>query len=149
MKWLKSLFTTIGVMLLGMFGGQREKGARRFGIFGLVLTIDSFNKRTWPLILIVPILALGYGENSFLYEKLGSDWLVRFVYAFLLSLPFLFYGLRRWMCAWPLLVISFQIHAGSLGHLSWFGDILIEDILRYSTLGVLISFNLFITKQND
>lgn len=149
MRWLKSLFTTIGVMLLGMFGGQREKGARRFGIFGLVLTIDSFNKRTWPLILIVPILALGYGENSFLYEKLNSDLLVRFVYAVLLSLPFLFYGLRRWICACLLLVVAFQVHAGSLGYLSWFGDILVEDILRYGVLGTLISFNIFIAKQND
>lgn len=147
MRWLKSILVTLGTTFLGMFGGQKQKGARRFGILGLALTIDGFNKRAWPLVLIIPVLVLGYGENSVLYDKIGNDNLVRLVYGFLLSLPFLFYGWRRWIVACVLLIGAFQIHAGSLGHIGWFGDILVEDVARYGILGGLIAFNLFFTSK--
>lgn len=146
MRWFKSILVTVGTMILGMFGGQKNKGARRFGIFGLSLTMDGFTKRSWPLILIVPTLVMGYGENSWLYAKFGNDNLVRFIYAICLSFPFMFYGFIRWGFACALLVGAFQIHASSLGYISWFGDILIEDIIRYGILGGLISFNLFLSR---
>ena len=143
MRWLKAIFVSIGTMILGMFGGQKNKGARRFGISGLALTAGGFKRRAWPLILLIPILIIGYGESSWLYERLGSDTLVRIVYGFLLAAPFAFYGLNRFCCACVLLVGAFNIHAGSLGQSSWFGDFLIEDMFRYGTLGILIAFNLF------
>ena len=98
------------------------------------------------LLLIIP-LCMGYGENSWLMNVLHIEFLVRFVYALFLSIPFAFFGFRRWVVAAIALITAFQIHAGSLGHISWFGDILIEDILRYGTLGVLISFNIFLNKE--
>ena len=143
MKWLKSIIVAIGTMILGMFGGQKEKGARRFGIFGLALTVDGFQKRSWPLVLLIPVLVSGYGHNSWLMNLIGIEFLVRMAYAFLLSLPFLFYGWKRWIVSCVLLVGVFQIHAGSLGHIAWFGDLLIEDMFRYGILGILIAFNLF------
>ena len=148
MKWIKSILVFLGTIFLGMLGGQKEKGARRFGIFGFALTLDGFKKNSWPLVLLILSLVMGYGEHSFLSDKLGgADWAVRLIYALLLSVPFIFYSLKRWICAFILLVVAFQIHAGSFGHVSWFGDLLVEDLLRYGTLGGLIAFNLFIEKD--
>lgn len=146
MKWFKSILVSLFTMIAGMAGGQGKlggKGTRRFGIFGFALTMDGFQKQAWPLVLLIPILIMGYGEKSFLQDKLHFEWLTRLVYGFILSLPFLFYGLKRFIFASILLVIAFQIHAGSLGHIGFFGDILAEDMLRYGILGVIISANLF------
>lgn len=139
--WVKGIVTTITVMFSGMFGGQKSKAVRRFGIPTIGM---AFNwKKGWPLLFLIAPLSIGYGENSWLMDKIGSEFMVRLAYAFLLSLPFLFYGMRRWIFASVALVIAFQIHAGSIGHIEWFGDVLLEDVLRYGTLGVLIAYNLF------
>jgi len=71
------------------------------------------------------------------------EWLVRLAYALTLSIPFIFYGWRRLAISAIALSLAYSVRAGSLGFVSWFGDILIEDIVRYSTLGALISFNIF------
>ena len=150
MKWLKAIITVFGTAFLGMAGGQSKiggKGTRRFGISGLALAMDGLGKRSWPLILLVPVLIMGYGDKSILMGWIGSEFLVRVAYGALLSLPFLFYGLKRWMVACIALVIAFQIIAGSVGYVSWFGDILIEDIVRYGVLGILIAFNLFFYRE--
>lgn len=128
-----------------MFGGQKEKGARRFGISGFAVAMDW--KRGWPLLFLIPTLVMGYGENSILMKWIGIEFLVRAAYAFLLSIPFIFYGLWRWVIASGALIIAFQIHAGSLGHTDWFGDFLVEDAVRYSVLGLLIGFNLFFYRK--
>lgn len=146
MRWIKSIVVALGTMFLGMFGGQKNKGARRFGISGLSIPLGGFKRRAWPLVLLIPVLVIGYGENSWLYKVFGSDTLVRVGYASMLSFVFLFYGFRRFVVAWVLLVGAFQVRAGSLGHIGWFGDILIEDTVRYGVLGVLIAFNLFFVK---
>lgn len=143
MKWIKSILLTLATTFLGMFGGQKNKAARRFGIPGIALISGGISTRALPLLLLIPTLVMGYGESSWLRQTLGgSDILTRLVYGLLLSLPFLFYGLKRFLAAVILLIIAFQIRAGSLGHIGSF-DILIEDIARYSLLGILISFNLF------
>ena len=129
-------------MLLGMFGGQKSKGARRFGIPGLALLMGKFKKNSLPFILLIPILIMGYGENSILMKWLGNDALVRIAYGIALSLPFLFYGIKRWLFALISLCIAFSIRAGSMGTV-WGMDILIEDMIRYGALGVLIAVNLF------
>lgn len=145
MKWFKAIITFLSVTFLGMFGGQKEKGARRFGIAGFSVAMDW--RRGWPLLLLIPTLVMGYGEKSWLMQTIHIEAVVRIAYALLLSIPFIFYGLWRWVTAAILLSTAFLIHAGSFGHINWFGDILIEDIIRYGTLGGLIAFNLFFYKE--
>ena len=145
MKWIKAVFTTLSVMFMGMFGGQKEKSVRRFGIPSLAFVMDW--KRGWPFLLLIPVLVMGYGENSILMKWIGIEFIVRIIYATLLSVPFIFFGLWRFLFAVVLLSIAFLIHAGSIGYISWFGDILIEDIIRYGVLGALISFNLFFNSK--
>ena len=146
MKILKAIFTTLATMIAGMYGGQKNKGVRRFGIAGLAVAMDF--KRGWPMLFLIPVLIMGYGEKSILMGWIGNEILVRVAYAILLGLPFMFYGFKRGFVAVGALVIAFQVQAGSLGYISWFGDILVEDICRYGTLGVLIAFNLFLQGGN-
>ncbi len=147
MKFLKWLFTIIGTMLLGMFGGQKNKGTRRFGIPGLALLMSFLSKKFklkhLTFILLIPILFMGYGENSWLMSLLHSDVLVRIAYGVCLSLPFLAFGARRWLCALICLIVGYSVRAGSLGQF-WGMDILIEDMVRYGILGGLIAFNIFV-----
>jgi len=134
-------------MVLGMVGGQSFKFARRYGIPTFALTIKSFGqtkskkRKTWLLflLLISPLLSLGYGENSKLMKWIGSDWLVRIVYGFLLGLPFLVWNI--WYAP-IVLACAWSVRAGSLGTFK-IGkksyDILVEDMVRYFSLGVIIS----------
>ena len=142
MKFLKRLITIISTLILGCLGGQGKKSFRRFGIPGLALLMGKFKKNSLPFILLIPILLIGYGENSLLMTWLKSEVLVRLFYGSLLSLPFLFFGIKRWLFALITLCIAFSIRAGSLGQV-WGMDILVEDLLRYGSLGVLIAVNLF------
>lgn len=142
MKIIKAIIVILGTTFLGMFGGQREKGARRFGIPSLAVVLDY--KRNWPFVLLAPVLILGYGEKSVLMGLIHNEVLVRLSYSTLLSLPTLFFGVRRWIVSAILLGIVFQVHAGSVGYVSWFGDILVEDIVRYSTLGCIIAYNMIV-----
>jgi hypothetical protein len=141
-----AFFTVIGVTILGLMGGQGKiggKGTRRFGVPGVALIASIFTNevewRDFIFLLLIPVLIMGYGENSWLFGVLHADWLVRLVYATLLSCPFLFYGVVRGGISTVVLLLAFQLRAGSLCHLSWFGDILIEDIVRYGSLGGLIA----------
>lgn len=149
MKIIKRIFTAISVMILGMAGGQGKiggKATRRYGIPGLAFIGslgDGFQWRDLAFLLLIPVLVMGYGENSKLMAMFGSDTIVRVVYALLLSIPFFIQSLKRGAVAGILLVIAFQVRAGSLGSVSWFGDFLIEDIVRYGTLGVLVAWNIF------
>ncbi len=133
-------------MFLGMFGGQKNKGARRFGIPGLaVITSFLSGKFKWKhltFLLLIPILTMGYGENSWLMSVLGNDTLVRIAFGAILSLPFLAFGARRWLCALICLIVAFSVRAGSLSNIGGF-DILIEDMVRYGILGILIVFTIF------
>jgi len=143
MKWI---LTIIGIMFAGMFGGQKNKAARRFGISGLAVVMAWFSgKFKWKhlaFLLFAPILIVGYGEHSILYQWIGNDTLIRIVYGAILSLPFIVFGLRRWLFALVSLVIAFSVRAGSFGSIAGF-DILIEDIIRYGVLGILIAWNIF------
>lgn len=146
MKWLKHFFSACWIAVLGMAGGQGHLGgktSRRFGIPVFILAMGNFSKKTFPFLLLMPLLAMGYGESSWLASYVRQEWLLRAVYAFMLALPFLFFGIKRWGIATLFLIAAFQVRAGSLGHIGWFGDLLIEDIVRYGTLGILITVNLF------
>ena len=149
-KLIKAFFTTIIITFMGMFGGQKEKSARRFGIplFAFFASLSSnFTFRDFGLLLLIPFLCSGYGLNSILMEWFNVDWLVRVMFAIGLSLPFLFYGIKRWLISLVALVLAFQVRAESLGTIAGF-DFLIEDIVRYTTLGILISYNIYFSKED-
>lgn len=136
---IRRILGVIGMVFCGMAGGQgRLPGGKAWRRFGLP-AIAAFVTRRWQFLLLIPILCLGYGVDSQLGAICGHiEWLIRLVYAVLLSLPFLFFGRVRWIIACIALVAAFQVRAGSLWQISWFGDILIEDIVRYGTLASLV-----------
>lgn len=149
MKVIKAIIAWFLMVFCGMAGGQGKLGGkapRRFGLPALAIgTGLSFGWRWQYLafLLLVPVLVMGYGVDSQLGAFVGHiEWLIRLIYAMLLSIPFFFFGWRRGLFATILLVIAFQIHAGTIGHVSWFGAILLEDIIRYGTLASLILFNI-------
>lgn len=153
---IKAIVAWVSMTFLGMSGGQGKlpggKNERRIGLplvaLGTAISFNGFKWQDLALLLLIPILCMGYGVDSQLGAVLGHcEWLIRFVYAFLLSLPFLFYGKLKWFISSVLLVIAFQIHAGSLGFISWFGDVLKEDIVRYGTLSAVILGNIMIRKK--
>jgi len=130
------------LVALGMAGGQRIKGLRRFGMPGLAVSIagikDIKNKelrwKKYTLILLAFLLSIGYGENSVYMKVFKKDWIVRIAYGVTLSIPFLVLGV--WVA--PLLLAgAWSIRAG--GFKIWGGyDFLYEDAIRYTTLGSLI-----------
>ena len=130
------------LVVMGMWGGQRTKGIRRFGIPGLATTVAGIQDikdkksrwRRYLLLLLMFVLAMGYGENSALMKVFKKDWIVRIVYGVILSIPFVVMGI--WVA--PLLLAgAWSIRAG--GFKIWGGyDFLYEDLIRYTTLGSLI-----------
>ena len=147
---MKRLWFILVSTILGMAGGQGKvagKAPRRFGlpILSVTANLKNFSLKNLSFLLLLPILSLGYGENSWLFQLTNSDTLTRLIYGSLLSMPFLFWGIKRWVVSLILLVGAFQIHAGSLGH--FFGmDVLVEDLLRYGVLSLLLSFAIFSKK---
>ncbi len=160
----------VPVMLLWLASGQFLKGLRRFGIPGvstIVLILnklfsepkslkekeerDSMNTREWVAIgvyaIVLPfLLAVGYGESSWLRKVLGgNDLTTRATYGTMLSLPILVYILLVGVSPWRYLVIlvaligAFLVRAGSLGKVGKY-DILIEDIVRSLTFGSSLVF---------
>lgn len=140
MIWIIGILFVVGIVILGMIGGQKNKATRRFGIPGaafLFALIQGVGWRSVAILLFIPTLVMGYGENSWLMGIFHNDILVRIAYAFLLALPFLVFGLIRFAIALPCLIVAFIIKAGSLGTIDGF-DFLLEDIIRYGVLAVLI-----------
>jgi len=150
--FIKTLVLLIGTTILGMVGGQKEKGARRYGIPGLALiaglVTEGVQWRDFIFLMLLPVLSMGYGEKSWLVSLVHYDWLVRLVYAGLLSLPFWFFSWKRGLISLGLLVGVFQIHAGGYHIAVWNFDILYEDIARYSALSGLIAYNIFFPKKS-
>jgi hypothetical protein len=153
---MKKILNTIGAIFAflfsGLSGGQGKikifgsgKFLRRYGVplWGVLSGIfhDGFDWRDLVFLIWIPLLSVGYGEDSFLMGWLGSDWLVRGVYGILMSLPFWFFGWRRGAFAGVLLSIVYSIRAGSAGFIPGFGDILIEDAIRFAALGGLFTWN--------
>lgn len=133
-----AFFSFISGVLAGMRGGQKDKIVRRAGVPLTILGFSLFVHFRWRylalLLLFIP-LSMGYGVDSHLGSLLGhTEWAIRAVYALLVSFPFLVFGWIRWAITAILLILAYQVHAGSLGHIDWFGDLLIEDIIRFSTI---------------
>ena len=155
MKILKAILAFFGMLFAGMAGGQGKTGGkapRRFGLPSIALLFGwsmGWNWRYLAFLLLIPILCIGYGGNSVLGAFVGHiEWLIRVVYALLLSIPFYVFTWKRGVVASILLIIAFAIRAGSLGYISWFGDILIEDIFRYGVLSGLVIFNVLTFKPS-
>jgi len=139
---IKSIFTFISITLAGMFGGQKEKGVRRFGIPSIAV-LTGWEVWGWKALfylLLIPVLCMGYGANSVFMDWFHNDTIVRLFYAFLLSLPFFGFGWKRGVVASVALMVAFSVRAGSLGQV-WGMDILIEDIFRYGSLALLVVVN--------
>ena len=135
------------VTILYMLGGQVEKGIRRYGVPGLSMLLTWLHSwksakkgeklKVLAFILLIPILCMGYGVKSWIYRVTGGkDGLTRLIYAFCLSVPFAFWGLKYFICL-PLLIGAFQIRAGKITSLGKV-DILIEDICRGMALGISV-----------
>ena len=141
-------------IVLGMWGGQRTKGLRRFGIPGLA-TMFALGKdikdkkarwRHYLLSLLSFILAMGYGKNSFYMKVFKKDWLVRIMYGLTLAIPFLIIDWRVGVASCILLPGVWSIRAGSfIINKNWTNkegkpyDFLWEDFIRYATLGTMIA----------
>lgn len=145
---MKELLAFLGIMVGGMTGGQGKTGGkapRRFGV-PVIASVWALSQRIgWrslAFLLWIPILSMGYGVDSQLGAILGHcEWLIRVVYAILVSLPFIVFLLWRWVVSAVLLIIAYAVRAGSIGNVPWFGDFLVEDIIRFSTLGGLVLFH--------
>jgi len=139
---IKSIFTFFSITLAGMFGGQKEKGVRRFGIPSIAVLTgwSSWGWKALFYLLLIPILCMGYGHKSIFMQWFNNDTIVRIVYGATLGLPFMLFGWRRGLIACVALMIAFSIRAGSAGQV-WGMDILIEDIVRYGALALLVIVN--------
>jgi len=131
------------ITLFYLFGGQIEKGVRRYGVPNLLIiyAMLSDKKTKWTaklkyLVLwaLMGILSMGYGESSFIRKLLGgSDRLTRLVYSLMIAGIFTIINVTFWWYYIIVLASCFQVYAGSLFSFkigSRQVDILIEDIFR-------------------
>lgn len=145
------------VMVMWLVGGQIVKGVRRFGIPGLTSLVvvwrilsskDKSERKYWPaafiFLLLIPILAMGYGVNSWLMKIFKNDLTVRIAYGILVCIPIAVYAVvTPGTPMWKMLPIvaaitaAFQVRAGSLFKIGRY-DVLIEDIVRSLTAGYSI-----------
>jgi hypothetical protein len=133
-----------------MTGGQLIKATRRYGVPLLAaafMYLGQEKKRDkikgLVLLILIPLLSMGYGQNSKLFSWLKKDWLVRLAYGLLVSIPFWFFGGWYASIALPLAysirdkwlpLPSFKVYKDY--------DFLWEDFFRFLTLGVLITLTI-------
>ena len=134
------ILTIIIITVLGMIGGQGFKWARRY-LLPIISTIYIVSKdrskkaKAFLFLCLIGILSMGYGENSWLRKLLGgSDKLTRIAYGLIVSIPFLILG--KWYAAIAL-PIAWSVRAGGF-KITNTKDFLFEDLIRYSTIGVLV-----------
>ena len=141
---LLKILLVVLVTIAGMIGGQKIKGIRRFGIPGMASLVTTFKllkykkkvyAKEYALLVLMFLLAMGYGENSWLMKVCKQDWIVRIVYGLLLSIPFLFLGFYWAALTLP---VAWSIKAGGFKIYKEY-DFLYEDLIRYLTLGTCIA----------
>lgn len=141
MNLLISFLSALLITACYMVGGQIEKSVRRYGVptfaFAYAFISDKENrpkdkiKYIW-LLLMIAVLSMGYGENSFIKKYLRYEWATRSMYAFLLSVIFANAGCSFVIC-FPILLAAYNIRAGKLFSI-WKFDFLIEDICRSAAI---------------
>lgn len=134
-EFLFALLITICYLI----GGQIEKGVRRYAVPALSVLFAYLEDkersakekiRYFLFILMIAVLSLGYGENSWIRKLCkGNDGETRAIYSSLLVLIFSIVNWHGIILYFMILSVAFQIRAGSLGKIKNF-DILIEDICR-------------------
>jgi len=152
-----TLLITPVTMILWLIGGQVAKWARRYCVptfailAGLVryLRDPKRNEHASKILVLIPligILSMGYGINSRLGKYLKKEWLIRLIYAIMISIPLWIYAfitptvpLLNMVYVTAGLAGAFQIHAGKLGTVGTF-DILIEDLVRSFVFGVSLTW---------
>lgn len=146
-----------------MIGGQLNKAVRRFCIPSLAVAVTlwraflnnrSKNPRVaWAAFawcLVIPILSMGYGVDSWLGKIFKKELTLRMAYAIMCSLPFLIFervtGEPWWLTGVTVvaLVVAFQVRADKLGTWGKF-DFLIEDIVRGLVFGTLVAIHIALT----
>lgn len=147
------LLAALGIVACWLIGGQVEKGARRYGIPGILFLLAAYNVMQYdgvwwhylPLFLTMPELALGYGQGSFAAKIFREEVAIRLCYAVLLAIPLTITAAFTGESAWSalvtiLLVLAFQVRAGLWFKIGKRFEILIEDICRSVAfaLGVLL-----------
>ncbi len=142
-------------MVLWMVGGQINKAVRRYGIpsvalgFGLWRLLRTKERdedwgKVFLLLLCIPVLCMGYGVDSGIKRLVETEWKIRLVYGFLLSVPVGVAAavMGRWVAVpiitW-LYVVAFQVEAKSLGRVGKY-DVLIEDMIRGAVFGLGIIY---------
>ena len=96
------LITIVGTIILYAIGGIFWKSARRYGIPILYTVISTINgsydlKVFLATIALCGALHLGYGENS--------NWLMKILYALVISLPALIIKFNFWMIILPIVFL--------------------------------------------
>jgi hypothetical protein len=149
-----------------MIGGQINKATRRFGVPSIALTAMLYRTmkgqkgrgekewaKTLVILLAIPVLSMGYGINSVIGKTFKKEWIIRTMYAIILSIPLELYALLTLnnqahltlKCTFILiaLILAFQVRdtwLGKLRHKLTIGkfNLLFEDIVRSLTFGYSI-----------
>lgn len=132
----------LSITIMGMIGGQINKAVRRYGIATVSVFYGLYKKtkekKYLLFLLFAPILSSGYGENSLLMKIFRRDWIVRIVYAFILSAPLMAYDPKH-LILYPIcLAGAFSVRAGGFKIYKY--DFLYEDFIRYLTIGLLVQY---------
>lgn len=136
----------LSVVVFWMLGGQFGSAWRKYGIMSALIALviwRSLHGEVWwnklPLLLICPVLFVGYGEHSWLMRLLAKistplrdDDEVRLAQALLLGLPLVITSPLPGILGTALLTIAFMVHAGGIRIGS--KDFLWEDVFRSSAL---------------
>ena len=140
--------TFIVIVVLYMAGGQTgfHKIMRRLGVplSAYISTIKDKKTATRNsiLLLLYPILSMGYGKNSKIMSIFKLEWLVRLVYSTLVFIPFLivraldgqFLSINT-LLGYILLIIAYQLRLGGF-KITDKVDFLYEDLARGSAIAI-------------
>jgi hypothetical protein len=146
------LLFIVSINILWLIGGQCSKAMRRYCLpaicaFKGILEARKGHRR-WDIpvmvsLLLVGILSMGYGVDSWLKKACGGvEWVTRLVMSLLIvaAITPLMIGHWSWIKLTITLIMSiaaWQVRAGSLAKIGKY-DILLEDICRASSLALAI-----------
>lgn len=142
----------LSVNILWLIGGQLNKAMRRYCL-PLVCAFKGHleprkGHRRWYIpvmvsLLLVGILSMGYGVDSWLKKMCGGvEWVTRLVMSLLVvaAITPIMIDNFSWLKLTITLIMSiaaWQVRAGSLAKIGRY-DILLEDICRASALAIAI-----------